>query len=106
MPSRPSSLQVARAFFRPSYELQAPGGVKHGAATVDDSADAVAGQRDEITVDQSAPAPADADALNPLAHRRTDHRPDRRVHAGRVPSAGQYADAFDFITHIAGLLIF
>ena len=82
------------------HKLLAAGGIQHGAALVDNMADAVAVHADKVVVDETVPAPADADALNAPVHRRAHHCPHRRVHAGGVAAAGQYADPFHLVAHV------
>ena len=60
-------------------------------------ADAFAGERHEVAVDQSLPAAADADAFDAVCQRRAHNGADGRVHAGRVAAAGQNADTLDFV---------
>ena len=60
-------------------------------------ADACAGELDEISGDETLPASADADTLDSVGNGCADDGTDRRVHAGRVTAAGQYADSFWFV---------
>ena len=86
------------------HEFQAPGGVEHGAAFVDDVADAGGGQGHKVAGDQAVPAPADADAADAPGDGGPDHRPHRRVHARRVAAAGEDADSLYLFLHNKTLL--
>jgi len=81
-------------------ELLAAGGVEDGAALVDDVADAGGVHADEVAVDQSVPAAADAHAVDPPAQGGAHHGPHSGVHARGVAAAGQDADPLDLLFHM------
>ena len=87
-------------------ELLAAGGVQHGTAPVDDTADAGAVHLHEVAVDEALPAPADAHHLDAPAQGAAHHGADGGVHTRRVAAGGQYTNAFHCVFHIAIPLTF
>ena len=61
--------------------------------------DAALIQHDKIAVDQTAPAPANAHALDAAAERCADNSSNGGIHARRVSAAGQDANSFDCVFH-------
>ena len=80
-------------------ELQAAGGVQDGAAVLDDVGDAAQVHLVALAVQQAVVAALDADHPVPLVDAGADDRAHRRIHAGCVAAAGQYADGFDLSLH-------
>ena len=80
-------------------EFLAAGGIEHSPAAVDDAAHAPGIERQNIAVNQSVPAAADADALDPETGGGARHGADGRVHAGGVAAGGEHADALDCVFH-------
>ena len=80
-------------------ELLAAGGVQHGAALVDNVADAGGAHVGKVAGDEAVPASPDTYALHALANGRADHGADSRVHARGVSAAGQNANTFDLFLH-------
>ena len=85
-------------------EFLAAGCIEHRAAPVDDMRDGQRVHPLDIPVDQAAPAPPDADALEPPVHAGADDSANCRIHPRRVAAAGQNADPFDFLFHLKNLL--
>ena len=81
------------------HELCAAGCIEDGSSLIDNMADAGAVHGNEVAVNQSTPASANADALNSPAYRRTDHSTHRCVHAGRIAAAGQDSDPLYLTFH-------
>ena len=66
--------------------------------------DIAGAKHDEVAVDQSAPAPADAHTFHSTAQGGPDHGPDCRIHARRITAAGEHADPLNCIGHVRFLL--
>ena len=91
---------LALAFF--CHKLLAPGGIKDRTAAVDRVSDTLFIQADNIAVNETVPAPADAVAFQAVVNRGSDNCTDAGVHAGCVTAAGQ--DSNSFYTHEGYLL--
>ena len=81
-------------------ELVTAGGVKYGAAPVNDAADAGIIHGHNVAVDEAVPAPADPHAFDAPADSRADYGTDAGVHTRRVAAAGEDSDPFYSIFHI------
>ena len=81
------------------HKLQTAGRIEHSSALVNNMADTGTAQLHKVAVDQAAPAPANANTLDPLVHCGADHSTDRGVHARGIAAAGQYADALHLAAH-------
>ena len=89
---------------RRGTEFLTAGRIEHRAAPVDDMGDGHRVHPLDIPVDEAAPAPPDADALDPPIHAGADDGADCRIHPRRIAAAGQNADPFDFLFHLKNLL--
>ena len=80
-------------------EFVTTGGIEHGAAAVDDAADAGVVHLHDVAGNKTLPAAADAHALNAPCVGTAYHGADAGVHARRVAAAGQHTDAFHCVFH-------
>ena len=83
---------LALAFF--GHKLLAPGSIKDCTAAVDRVSDTLFIQTDNVAVNETVPAPADAVAFQAVVNRGSDNCTDAGVHAGCVTAAGQDANSF------------
>jgi hypothetical protein len=81
------------AFFR--SEFLAAGSIQNGAAAVDDVADALFVQLDDITINKAVVASANTVALHAVEHGCTHDGTDTGIHTRRVTAAGQDTDSFN-----------
>ena len=92
-------LAGADSFVLPCFghKFITPGGVEDRTAAIDNMRNALFVQLDDITVDQTVIASADAYDFNTAEDRRSDDRTHGGIHAGGVAAAGENADPADCI---------
>ena len=78
-------------------EFLAAGGVEDRAAAVDDMCHAALVQTDNVAVDQTVPAAADAYDLDAAVNGGADNGTNGRIHTGGVAAAREHADALHCI---------
>ena len=81
------------------HHFLAAGGVQHGAALADDAVNAARAHLDNIAVDQTAIAAADAENGNVVCRRASNDRADECVHTRRIAAACKYANSANLLFH-------
>ena len=80
-------------------ELKATGGIKNGAAAVDDLGNAPQVHLIGLTVQQTVESALDSDHPHAVAQGGTHNGAHSSVHTRRVAAAGKYANRLDFLCH-------
>ena len=79
--------------------LQAARGIQHSTALGDDAVYASCAQIDDVPVNQSAVAAANADTGDAVSRSSSDNAADYRIHSRRIAAARQNANTSDLFFH-------